>query len=318
MQFKKRLSFSKLLHPILFIVCILLIVILILPRLALADTLYTDSFTDSDGTPLSTHNAGWSTGSNIDIQNNMAVCVAGPNCTTTWQNNAIIDGCISLDFDYPYTGGFVGFSKVNAHRSLGFFNNGGDNTVHITGYNYDTNQVSYFSSDSYDASSLTGLHTWKECTSGTNATLYLDNTLISSGTLSSDYVFSGNPQLTLSYTNDTVDNFVVEGNIETPTPTPTAEPTATPTPIPTYNITGNVYIDSNQNGTKDGSETNYSGATVSIPGTSYSTTTGSNGNYSFNNVPVGNYYIFLKTPTGYIGTTSGYVYLALSADTTVN
>lgn len=68
-----------------------------------------------------------------------------------------------------------------------------------------------------------------------------------------------------------------------------------------YAISGNVYVDLNRNGVKDGSDTNYAGATVSLTGNSPTTTNGS-GNYSFGTLLGGNYTLTLTVPTDHVAT----------------
>ncbi|MGO4269667.1 S-layer homology domain-containing protein, partial [Paenibacillus sp. TAF58] len=107
-------------------------------------------------------------------------------------------------------------------------------------------------------------------------------------------------------TTTTVDGTVVSnspssssggGPAPTPTPTPTPPPTPTPTPTPTPPVTqkgtviGSVYKDASRNEPiVDVTVSMYSGiqGTGSVIGTA---ATGSNGMYSLNNVPVGDFYL---------------------------
>lgn len=108
----------------------------------------------------------------------------------------------------------------------------------------------------------------------------------------------------------------------TPTPTPTNTPT--PSPIPTYNITGNVFVDSNHNGFRDSGEAPYQYVNVALESNSNgniiqsNTTTDQSGNYSFNSLSQNTYTITLSLPTGYGSTTTNPVTIPLSANTTVN
>ena len=103
----------------------------------------------------------------------------------------------------------------------------------------------------------------------------------------------------------------------TPTPTNTPTPTATPTPIPTYIISGTTFVDTNQNGVQDSGELGYSGATITL-NTGQTTTTDSNGNYSFTGLLAGTYTEALTDPSGFSDTTTNPVIVPLSSDTTVN
>ncbi len=109
----------------------------------------------------------------------------------------------------------------------------------------------------------------------------------------------------------------------TPTPSPTPTATPTPTPLPQFNLTGNVYVDANSNGVKDTGESNYQALSVDTGGNASGTSqhtapTDANGNYSFTNVPYGNYWISLAVPSGYMGTTKALVNVIINDNTTEN
>ncbi len=109
------------------------------------------------------------------------------------------------------------------------------------------------------------------------------------------------------------------------TPTPTTGgggggSTSTPTPTSiTYSITGNVFIDSNNNGVQNcsgacnngsGDEPGYGGATVILSGAANRSTTSDSagsdkGLYTFSNLSSGTYTITLTLPAGYGLTTPG-------------
>ena len=96
-------------------------------------------------------------------------------------------------------------------------------------------------------------------------------------------------------------NFVCTASAATPTP---GGPTSTPTPTPasTYTISGNVFIDTNENGSKDAGESNYSlGTNVSRNGSGspLNVTTNSSGNYSFSSLSSATYNITLSVPAEY-------------------
>lgn len=73
-------------------------------------------------------------------------------------------------------------------------------------------------------------------------------------------------------------------------------------PVPvTYSITGNVFVDTDQNGSINGSEVNYSGAVTvtarhNATGTTY---TSNSAGYSLANLPSGTYTVTYAAPTGY-------------------
>lgn len=89
--------------------------------------------------------------------------------------------------------------------------------------------------------------------------------------------------------------------------------------VPRYTVSGNVFVDTNRNGTKDSGEGNYTGATVRLTGTSSSTgTSDASGNYSFASLAAGNYTNTITVPAGYINTTPTAQSFALGPTRTVN
>jgi hypothetical protein len=84
-------------------------------------------------------------------------------------------------------------------------------------------------------------------------------------------------------------------------------------------MSGNVYVDTNQNGVKDGGESNYRGATVALSGAATkSATTNANGNYAFTGLQTGSYIVTLTVPSGFRATTANPVNIPLTDNTTVN
>src|SRR5258708_3833747 len=95
----------------------------------------------------------------------------------------------------------------------------------------------------------------------------------------------------------------------------------TPTAVPTYIVSGQVFVDSNHNGVLDTGEVGYQGATVTLQGaTNLTTTTDSNGNYTFTNVQGGGSFTIIVTlPSGYTGTTTTSVSIPnLNQNQTIN
>jgi len=86
---------------------------------------------------------------------------------------------------------------------------------------------------------------------------------------------------------------------------------------PTYSLSGTVYNDANQNGIQDSGETGYANATVTLDN-GQSTTTDSNGNYTFSGLEAGTYIDTLTVPSGYNATTTNPVSVPLAANTTQN
>lgn len=83
-------------------------------------------------------------------------------------------------------------------------------------------------------------------------------------------------------------------------PVPTATPTPTPTPTPaTFTISGNVYLDGNKNGVKDGAEANYNGA-ISITSSRGTVSTTAGGTYTISGITPGALTVsYNSLPTGY-------------------
>jgi subtilisin family serine protease len=112
-----------------------------------------------------------------------------------------------------------------------------------------------------------------------------------------------------------------------PTPTPFVDPTPTrpiptntptPTPKPLFTISGNVFLDTNGNGSKNTGEANRIGETITISGAAIGTTsTDSSGNFSFSE-PAGTYTVTLLLPNGFAATTTNPRTIILGPNTTVN
>lgn len=93
---------------------------------------------------------------------------------------------------------------------------------------------------------------------------------------------------------------------------------ASATVVSTANLSGRVYIDANNNGIRDPGEAGIEGVTINLNGTSSlgatitrTTTTNANGEYTFDNVPVGTYTIVEVQPSNFrsrstnVGTING-------------
>ena len=97
-------------------------------------------------------------------------------------------------------------------------------------------------------------------------------------------------------------------------------------PSVSYNITGRVFIDTNQNGAKDTGESYWpkdsatkQGAAVNLSGNrTRSDSTGSGGDYGFSSLPAGSYTVTLVVPTGYRTTTTNPRSVTLGPSSTVN
>lgn len=124
-------------------------------------------------------------------------------------------------------------------------------------------------------------------------------------TYTNPFTVTGNGNHTIDYWS--VDNSGAQEQVQT----------QTFTIVTTHNISGIVYVDSDKNGYQDPGENGYEGAVVSLD-TNQTTTTDSNGNYSFTNLPAATYVTTLTLPNGYTATTQNPATVALNADTTQN
>lgn len=87
----------------------------------------------------------------------------------------------------------------------------------------------------------------------------------------------------------------------------------------TASISGTIFVDTNRNGTQDGGETGYQGATVNLTGAGVDSTSSlSNGSYIFSNRSWGTYALNLVAPSGYDVTTPNPVNVNLNSNTVVN
>ena len=80
---------------------------------------------------------------------------------------------------------------------------------------------------------------------------------------------------------------------------------------------GTIYNDMNSNGMMDEGESGISGIMVSISET-LTATTGNDGMYTINMVPVGDYAVMLEIPDGYLGDASKQANVSHGEFTTVN
>jgi hypothetical protein len=107
-----------------------------------------------------------------------------------------------------------------------------------------------------------------------------------------------------------------------PTPSPTGLLSPTPTPTPIVNtIRGSIFVDTNQNGVQDISETLYSTSIqvklVNVVTLAASYTSTSTGQYSFNNVVPDSYRVRLIAPAGISVTTTNPVPVTMVSGTIV-
>lgn len=87
----------------------------------------------------------------------------------------------------------------------------------------------------------------------------------------------------------------------------------------TGDISGEVYVDVNRNGTKDSGEVGYQGATISLTGAGTgSTSTNVSGQYNFLDRALGNYSVAITQPVGYDITTPASVNVTLGSSATAN
>ncbi len=158
---------------------------------------------------------------------------------------------------------------------------------------------------SYDGGAATAARLVVDYTTGTitptpTITLTLTPTLTSTPTLAP--TITPNPSFTA-----------------TPTVLPTNTPLNSPTPTVTNttNLTGIIYLDTNQNGVNDVSEVGYANASITLTGpVNQTTTTTASGSYSFNNLTVGLYQATLTVPSGYLTTTANPATISISGSPT--
>jgi hypothetical protein len=85
----------------------------------------------------------------------------------------------------------------------------------------------------------------------------------------------------------------------------------------TYTLTGTVFTDTDRDGVEDNGETGYAGSTITLD-SGQTTTTDSNGNYTFSNLPAATYTETLSVPNGYTATTTNPTTVPVAANTTQN
>jgi hypothetical protein len=179
------------------------------PALSYADTLptvFSDNFTDADGTPLATHNSNWTVFDGAPaIQNN--TLSFQPGGYFGLPSNILGDQCSSFDFQYPSLGAVNLFVRIqpNGHGYGSYINQNSSGGYDFALY-HDDNQY-YNVGFSFPGSALsTGWHNYKFCAVGSQITASLDNSVLA--TVTDTRFTQGYPTLSIS-TGNFIDNYLL-------------------------------------------------------------------------------------------------------------
>jgi hypothetical protein len=162
---------------------------------------FRDTFTDTNGTALTTHNANYSiqSGTAVTIQSNSITPNTGEVLIS---NNDFIDGCMSMDWTDNGT---------NTNMNIRYNNGGGGETFY--GFiHYSQNWLLYrrdpnlgtIASGTFDFS---GTHTFKLCAIGSAISVTRDGSAFASGT---DTVLAGSGAQRFYAEGVTMDNLLIE------------------------------------------------------------------------------------------------------------
>lgn len=168
---------------------------LLLPQTTRAD--FDDSFTDTNGTNLSSHNANYSYSGTLTIQNN-AIAPTVSNGWVTISNNSFADGCMSIDE-----------TNQTSNTNINIRVQGDDLYQLIWWSNQWQLQGNYGGSSHVIANGgygPNGTHTFKICAIGSTISAYLDGSLLGSGT---DTGITGSGTQKLSNNGNTLDNLLL-------------------------------------------------------------------------------------------------------------
>lgn len=199
----------------LFVLVLLAVVLLHSPQIASASTLttlFSDDFTDVDGTLLTTHNNQWTvigTTTPVIQSNQLSMSpdteIDLPNFAST------TDQCISFDAPFPLPHGIFFFTRWIPSPQSGFesYINPGDNTYGM--YEVTSGGATGIGGGQYTLRT-SGTHTVKQCTIGTTTTIYLDGATVGSAQSIKHPTGSGAIYAPGSATGPiTIDNALFEG-----------------------------------------------------------------------------------------------------------
>ncbi|MDE2026613.1 MAG: hypothetical protein KGJ07_09075, partial [Patescibacteria group bacterium] len=190
-------------------------------------TIFSDNFTDANGTSLSAHNSIWriTEGSALIENNQLAYQYpyfrgSIPTYTT--------DQCVSFDLQFPTTG--RNEIWLRAADSPDTVQNGYYIRLDNQGSSYDfavADLEGTLPGFSFPSSVSSGMHNYKGCIIGNQISVYLDNVSLGSGAAHSDFI-SGYPRIGGNQGN-IIDNYVYTGVLPvTPTPTPMVQINSSP------------------------------------------------------------------------------------------
>lgn len=194
-----------------------------------APLLFSDNFTNIDGTSLISHNNNWVDVDNGSIIQGNKLHPLHPTTIYVSNFNSVSDQCVSFDVLFPLQSGVYFMTRYNPDTGGRFLSylNPADNTYGIYQDDGDENII-YLDNRSYTPPSP-GIHNIKQCSVGVLTTVYIDGVAIGAG--ESDHNPTGAGGIVLF--SDDVDNFRLDSiSLPTTVITPTNSPIPTVTPTP--------------------------------------------------------------------------------------
>ncbi len=203
----KKIIYKKAIFHISFI--ILFCVYYLYPTNILAATVFSDNFTDINGTPLAIHNNNWLVfNASAYIQNN---ALYADDTTRVSLPISLTDQCASYDFQSPLLGRKELYLRAkdipNLYTQPGYY----FLVDHPLGYqeNFHMSDDQGWLNSEVPLGNLTpGIHNFRACVIGIQLTAYIDDILIANATARNNYI-DGYPRIGLSLDQGNfIDNFV--------------------------------------------------------------------------------------------------------------
>jgi hypothetical protein len=161
---------------------------------------FCDTFTNTNGTELETHNADYDTTGSMQIQSN----AIAPGTLAYVNNHNFTDGCISMDWtgNSSNTNMAIRYAESPANVFYNFLQHNNNGDWLLRGF-YSGSYTTIASGNN----SFSGTHTYKLCAIGNNISVYKDGSLLGSGTNSG--VTSSGQQIFYSQDNVPMDNLKI-------------------------------------------------------------------------------------------------------------
>jgi hypothetical protein len=179
-------------------------------------TVFSDDFTDTDGTPVTLHNSNWFLEDHTPepvIKNNTLYMPALQSNIGIY--NTAADQCASFDVQFPlFPNALIGFSvrnRIDSKENLanyGTYINDADHSFALE-WSGEGTRNNYLSSYILDPYPSAGWHNYKMCAVGNHITVYLGNSVLAAVD-DSHVPAPGFPKIEIGRAHTYIDNFVYQ------------------------------------------------------------------------------------------------------------